>query len=135
VKFLHRSLPFGLLVGALSFLLPKSGHAGPVYPPPAPFCVRYSGGTGWCQGTMPGFRADPDAQTWASVTTSTMGNSLYFSADYHGTYVSCLVPWNNDHLAGQITRLATWQGPFTVYFDQYGYCTDIAIYQASYYQP
>jgi hypothetical protein len=137
VKYGIGSWSLGLFVCALCSLLPGKSHAGLGYPPPAPFCVTYSGGTGWCQGTFAGFRADPDPNTYAGVTTSTWGNSLYFFANYHGTYAGCLVPWGPgwESLQGQITRLPLHRGPFTVYFDQNGYCTNIAIYEFSYYEP
>ena len=126
---------FAALAFSLCLLAPGTSRAGLSYGPPAPFCVTYSGGTGWCQGTIAGFKADPDPNTYAAVTTSVMGNSLYFFANYRGTRASCLVPWTWTNQVTQILRLSQHRGPFTVYYDQNGYCTDIAIYQASYYEP
>ena len=82
-----------------------------------------------------GFRADPDSNTYAYVTTSTWGNGRYFYAHFNGTYFGCSVnPYWSDSLKNQIEKLPMFKGYFWISFDANGYCTDIVLQQQSYYQ-
>jgi hypothetical protein len=135
VKFMIRSSAFALFISAVCLLLPKAGQAGVSGEKNFAYCVRYSDNSGWCEGSYAAFQASTDPNAYAEVSTSTMGNGLYFFAEYNNTYVSCLVPWTAgfEHLQDQITKLPLHKGGFYVAFNAGGYCTDVDLYQASFY--
>jgi hypothetical protein len=126
-----------LVVGAAFLLLPAAGEAGLDFGPlpQTAYCYRYLDNSGGCGGTFAGFRADSDANTYAFVATSTWGNGRTFYANYRGAYYGCAVnPYWSADLKNQIEKLPMHKGYFWISFDSNGYCTDISLQQASYYQ-
>ena len=117
----------------MAFVLLAGLNFGPL--PQTAYCYRYPDGSGGCGGTFTGFRLDPDANTYASVSTSTWGNNRYFYASYHGQYFGCAVSaYASADLKNQIEKLPMFSGSFWVSFDSNGYCNDIELSQQSYYE-
>ncbi|HUJ27316.1 MAG TPA: hypothetical protein VLW85_14930 [Myxococcales bacterium] len=127
----------GLIAFAGIFFAPGRSLAGLDYGPlpQTGYCYRYPDSSGGCGGTFTGFRLDSDPNTYAQVSTSTWGNGRYFYASYRGIYVGCAVsPYASQDLKNQIEKLPLFKGQFWISFDSSGYCTDIELSQASYYQ-
>lgn len=78
-----------LLGAAAVFAIAADSRAG--YEDNLHNCYRNADGSGWCYGSMRGFRTSEDSGAWAAFsTTATSFSSTYFSASFNGDYYSCV---------------------------------------------
>jgi hypothetical protein len=119
-----------LLLASTMMLLPTLAHAG-VQATDTANCVVHTDGSGFCSGTLAGFRNSSGGGDYAGFQVSTINR--FFQASFGGKYFMCVsstdVPGGMDQ-QGWVAASAT--RSFFVQWDKAGNCIDVATYNYSY---
>ena len=115
---------------ALFALWPARSEAGESYGPYPSSCGKNADGSGYCLGTIAGFRASSDTTAWAAFNVNTSGSiSAGLSAGYSGKYFNCYT--YNAPLVARISQLTTDNVVFYLAWDATGVCNYIATWVMS----
>jgi hypothetical protein len=93
-----------------------------------PDCVKYTDGSGYCRGSMKGFRNSSYADAWATFEADITGSWTYFFARYNNQYFSCYP--NTDTSSRYASALAA-NGYFYVRWDSSATCTTLYVFNES----
>ena len=115
--------------------LPLAG-AGPARagaPGPFAFCSS-SPGKSYCYGTLAGFVADPDPNSYASFNTES-STSASFNAHLGGRDFGCTVsPTLYPDVLALWPRTASFNSLFVIMWDQQGNCSSLSLHNSSAYR-
>lgn len=94
----------------------------------SPDCVKYSDGSGYCRGSMLGFRNSPYTDAWAVFETNLTNNWTYFFAKYNGQYFAC---YPDAATSARFASAMAANGYFYVRWDTTSTCTTLYVFNES----
>lgn len=114
-----------LAVAALA--APGRSEAGDSYSYP-PNCSKNADGSGYCQGSMKGFRNSTYADAWAQFEIDVASNWTYFFARYNNQYFSC---YPDATTSNRFASAMAENGYFYVVWNSSGTCTTMYVFNES----
>jgi hypothetical protein len=130
-----KPVPLLAVIGLLplaSTLISTDARAGLTQAPYA-YCAPFSGGGGYCEGTMNGFLSDSNPNDWASFEYTMESNgatSASFNASYGGSGYGCTAVSSSVIGAFAVATNAT--GYFDVYWGSNGVCSGVILQSYSF---
>jgi hypothetical protein len=125
-----RRLLITLSVLGFVALTPESSQAGYVAADSAS-CTKYSDGSGYCSGTMRGFRQS--SGTYDQAIFYVTPTFVSFNASLAGTGYGCMFSTTSVGIMAFATAATQTNGYFLVSWDSNGYCGTSYYYQGSSY--
>jgi hypothetical protein len=134
VKLQFRASAATLFALGLIALAPFRSEAG-FTSTPFSYCYKAADGSGYCQGTLAGFRANSDPNAWASLTARSAANGQWgwFYASINGSFYSCSA-FSSPVIARFGNAATAPSAVFTVFWSASGECTQLETQATSYYQ-
>ena len=115
------------MVAVAALAAPGQSEAGDSYAYP-PNCAKNADGSGYCQGSMKGFRYSPYADAWAQFEIDVANNWTYFFAKYNSQYFSC---YPNATTSDRFASAMASNGYFYVVWNSSGTCTTMYVFNES----
>jgi hypothetical protein len=117
-------------------LAPATALAGADYGSPSGGAFN-SDGSGWCSGTLNGFRTSSDAGASLVLEeyTSTSGSDGYIMCRYNGQYKYAPIDYSSTALLNAFSQISTLSHEVHIYvhWDTDGYVDALQVFNASYY--
>jgi hypothetical protein len=122
-------------ISLVSVSVPASSEAGYQYPNAA-FCWKSTDGSGYCSGTMSGFRNNSDAGAYAGFVSTELSTGQTFYASVNGGFYACgVLPayGTPTSLVNMWPTAANFRGLFEISWNSSGACTTLSLYNGSAY--
>lgn len=115
------------LVAVAALAAPGRSEAGDSYSY-APNCSKNADGSGYCQGSMKGFRNSTYADAYATFEINLVNNWTYFYARYNNQSFSC---YPDATTADRYAAALASNGYFYVVWNSSGTCTTLYVFNES----
>ena len=94
----------------------------------SPDCVKYSDGSGYCRGSMKGFRNSSFADAWVQFETDVGNGWTFFFARYNGRSFAC---YPDSASSARFASALASNGYFEVRWNPSAVCTNLYVYNES----